>query len=565
VDVAVTLLLAVLAGAGTALSPCVLPVLPVALAAGATGGRRRPFGVAVGLAASFTVAAVLLTRALDALGLPGDLARALAIAVLAAFGLALLVPPLGAALEARLSRLVRARPAAAGGDGFRSGLVLGVSLGLVYAPCAGPILAAVVALGGAVSAEKLAIGFAYGAGAAAALFAVMLGGRRVVRALAPRAGRLQQGLGALMVAVALLLAAGADRDFQAAIADDLPAALVNPTGGLERAAAVDRALGRGRPDLPAGHLPDAGPAPEFAGTGRWFNSRPLSLPKLRGRVVLIDFWTYTCINCLRTLPNLRAWDGRYRAAGLTIVGVHTPEFAFERGAANVADAIRVNRLRYPVVQDNRYGTWNAWRNQYWPAKYLVDARGRVRFWHFGEGGEAETEAAIRSLLAEAGRAPGDALAPERRVERASAGVTTPETYLGWLRVGKFANPKPLRLGFRRFGTARDPLQQDEFAYRGGWTLERERAVAGRDAAVEAQVGARKVFLVLSSPGRARRIRVLVDGRPAPDALAGPDVHGGVAVVRKQRLYRLLDFGRVERRRVTIELERGLAGYAFTFG
>ena len=199
-DVAVTLVFAVLAGAGTALSPCVLPVLPVALAAGATGGRRRPLGVAVGLAASFAVAAVLLTRALDALGLPGDLARALAIAVLAAFGLALLVPPLGAAVEARLSRLVRARPAAARGDGFRSGLVLGVSLGLVYAPCAGPILAAVVALGGAVSAERWLIGFAYGAGAAAALFAVMVGGRRVVRALAPRAGRLQQGLGALMVA-----------------------------------------------------------------------------------------------------------------------------------------------------------------------------------------------------------------------------------------------------------------------------------------------------------------------------------------------------------------------------
>ena len=204
--------------------------------------------------------------------------------MLAAFGLSLLVPPLGAAVEARLSRLVRARPAAAQGDGFRSGLVLGVSLGLVYAPCAGPILAAVVALGGAVSAERVLIGFAYGVGAAAALFAVMVGGRRLVRALSPRTGRLQQGLGALMLGVALLLAAGADRDFQSAIADDLPAALVNPTGGLENAAAVDRALagvrGAGRADLPAGHLPDAGPAPEFTGTGRWLNTpggRPLSL------------------------------------------------------------------------------------------------------------------------------------------------------------------------------------------------------------------------------------------------------------------------------------------------
>jgi cytochrome c biogenesis protein CcdA/thiol-disulfide isomerase/thioredoxin len=572
VDVAVTVVFAVLAGAGTALSPCVLPVLPVALAAGATGGRRRPLGVAVGLAATFAAAAVLLTRALDALGLPGDLARGVAIAVLAAFGVSLLVPPLGAAVEARLSRFVRTPPAAARGDGFRSGLVLGASLGLVYAPCAGPILAAVVALGGAVSAERVLIGFAYGVGAAAALFVVMVGGRRVVRALSPRAGRLQQGLGALMVGVALLLAAGVDRDFQTAIADDLPAALVNPTGELERARAVDRALagvrGGGRPDLPAGHLPDAGAAPEFTGTGRWLNTpggRPLTLRALRGRVVLIDFWTYTCINCLRTLPNLRAWDARYRAAGLTVVGVHTPEFAFERSTANVADAVRGNDLRYPVVQDNAYGTWYAWRNQYWPAKYLVDARGHVRYWHFGEGGEAETEAAIRSLLAEAGRPPGAALAAERAVERAAPGVTTPETYLGWLRARNFANPGPLRLGARRFGTRRVALAPDEFVFRGAWELERERAVAGRRAAVEADVGARRVFLVLSSPARPRRARVLVDGRPAPDALAGPDVRDGVAVIRRQRLYRLLDFGRVERHRIAIELDPGLAGYAFTFG
>src|SRR5215217_8047612 len=305
-DAVIATVFAVLAGAATAVSPCVLPVLPVALAAGSTGGRRRPLGVAVGLAGTFTLAAVLLTRALDALGLPGDLVRGVAIGVLACFGVALVVPRLAAAGR---------------GDGFGSGLVLGASLGLVYAPCAGPILAAVVALDAAVSAARLALGFAYGIGAAIALLAVMTLGRSLTRRIGPHAGRLQQGLGVLMVVVAALLAGGLDRDFQAAIADDLPSVVVNPSGGLEDTGAVQRSLARvrgggGRPRLTAGRhggprLDDVGRAPEFTGITRWLNTAAGDEPRLsrlRGRVVLVDFWTYTCINCIRTLSHLRAWD-----------------------------------------------------------------------------------------------------------------------------------------------------------------------------------------------------------------------------------------------------------------
>ncbi len=574
-DVVVATVFAVLAGAATALSPCVLPVLPVALAAGSTGGRRRPLGVAVGLAGTFALAAILLTRVLDALGLPGDLARGLAIAVLAAFGVTLLVPRLGAALEGRLSWLGRRGAASGRGDGFRSGLVLGASLGLVYAPCAGPILAAVVALDAAVSAERLALGFAYGIGAAIALLGVMTLGRSLTRRLGPHVGRLQQAFGAVMVLVAVLLAGGLDRDFQAAIADDLPAALVNPAGRLEETAAVRRSLARvhGRDaGLRAASrrdgdplLQDAGAAPEFTGIARWLNTpggEEPSMRGLRGRVVLVDFWTYTCINCLRTLSHLRAWDARYRDAGLTIVGVHTPEFAFERRESNVRDAIAVNGLRYPVGLDNDYGTWNAWSNQYWPAKYLVDARGRVRYWHFGEGDYEETEAAIRALLADAGQPPG-APSAAPAAEQAAAGVTTPETYLGWTRAQGFA--ETVRHGTRDFGDRQVALAPDRFAFRGRWRIERERAVAGARARIDAHVGARRVFLVLGSPGRERRVRVLLDGRPIPDRLAGPDVHGGIARVGAQRLYRLVDFGRVERRLVTLELDPGVAGYAFTFG
>ena len=575
-DVVITTVFALVAGAATALSPCVLPVLPVALAAGSTGGRRRPLGVAVGLAATFALAAVLLTRALDALGLPGDLPRGLAIAVLAAFGVALIVPRLGAWVEGRLSRLGPRSAPHGRGEGFRSGLVIGASLGLVYAPCAGPILAAVVAVGAALSPERLLFGFAYGAGAAIALLAVMTLGRSLTRRIGPYAGRLQQGFGALMVTVAVLLAAGLDRDFQAAIADDLPAVVVNPAGSLEEARPVQRSLARvhGGPPRPRPAtrsdgrplLQDAGRAPDFKGIARWLNvppGRPPSLRGLRGRVVLVDFWTYTCINCLRTLPHLRAWDERYRDAGLAIVGVHTPEFSFERRESNVRDAIAVNGLRYPVALDNDYETWNAWLNRYWPAKYLVDARGRVRYWHYGEGAYEETERAIRALLAEAGRAPGtDAAAVT--AERAELGVSTPETYLGWLRAQGF-HGQHIAFGTHDFGTGRRRPAPDRFAFRGRWTLAREHATARADASIDAHVGARKVFLVLGSPGRTRRVRVLVDGRPLPDRLAGLDVRGGVARVGAQRLYRLVDFGRVERRVVTVEFEPGVIGYAFTFG
>ena len=296
--------------------------------------------------------------------------------MLAAFGAALVVPRLGALVEGRLSRLAPHRAATGRGDGFRSGLVLGASLGLVYAPCAGPILAAVVALDAAVSAERLLLAFAYGVGAAIALLAVMTLGRSLTRRIGPHAGRLQQAFGALMVTVAVLLAAGLDREFQATIADDLPAVVVNPAGSLEETGAVRRSLARvhGGAAGPRAAtrsdgdplLQDGGPAPEFTGIARWLNTPagpPPSLRGLRGRVVLVDFWTYTCINCLRTLSHLRAWDERYRAAGLSIVGVHTPEFAFERREANVRDAIAANGLRYPVGLDNDYGTWNAWSNR----------------------------------------------------------------------------------------------------------------------------------------------------------------------------------------------------------
>jgi cytochrome c biogenesis protein CcdA/thiol-disulfide isomerase/thioredoxin len=569
---------AFIAGAATALSPCVLPVLPVVLSAGVTGGRRRPLGIVTGLALSFAFATVALVYLIDALGLPDDLLRNVAIAVLLGFGIALLAPPLAARVEAWIGRLVPAtRVGRREGGGFPSGLLVGASLGFVYAPCAGPILAGVITVSAAqeFTVGRLGVALAYATGSAVVLYGLMLGGRRLTRRLSPHAGRLQMATGALMVVVALLMFADYDTRFQTAIADDLPAVLVNPSGELEESGDVRAQLARlrGRDGPPrirddAGPgLPALGAAPDFTGNQRWFNTaggRPLSLDGLRGKVVLVDFWTYTCINCIRTLPYLKAWDERYRRRGLVIVGVHTPEFPFERDAGNVEDAIEQNGLHYPVAQDNDYATWDAYGNQYWPAKYLIDATGQVRYTHFGEGDYEQTESAIRRLLGEAGRRLPSELA-QATAERASPFVTTPESYLGAARADRFVNGQ-IRVGVRTFAAPAGGVPDDHLALAGTWRVGDSSATALRGARLEVAFGAQRVFLVLGThAGEQRRVRVLLDGRPVPDELAGQDVRQGSVLVRRQRLYRLVDLPRAERHVLTLRFDPGVSGYAFTFG
>jgi cytochrome c biogenesis protein CcdA/thiol-disulfide isomerase/thioredoxin len=576
--VVLLVLFAFVAGAGTALTPCVLPVLPALLAATGSGGRRRPLGVILGLVATFTVAIVALASLIDGVGLPDGSVRALAVVVLLVFGISLLVPSLAARIEAPLTRLARFGPRDRG-DGFWSGLLVGAGLGFVYAPCAGPILAAVVSVSATrgASAELVAVALGYAAGSALVLLLIAYGGRRLldrVRA-AGRGPAVQRTLGVIMVATAVAVATDLDVRFQTALANDFPALLTNPTRGLERSNAVEDRLAelRGRArfaesDSHGGRragLPVLGRAPDFTGNERWFNTpagAPLHLRDLRGRVVLVDFWTYTCINCIRTLPYVRAWDARYRRRGLTIVGVHTPEFPFERNATNVQHAIAQNQLRYPVAQDNEYATWDAWSNQYWPAKYLIDARGRVRYAHFGEGDYDKTEAAIRALLAEAGASRLGATA-RAHVETPSRDLATPETYLNYRRAQNF--DPPLRPGVGRYAGTAD-LPPVHFSLSGTWHVTSESSTAVRDSTINARVTARKVFLVLgTSGGRPREVRVLLDGKPVGESEAGEDVKGGRLTVSAQRLYRLMALPRVEDRTLTVRLPAGVNAYAFTFG
>jgi cytochrome c biogenesis protein CcdA/thiol-disulfide isomerase/thioredoxin len=536
-----------LAGFVTAMSPCVLPVLPILLAGGASG--RKPLRIIAGLVVSFVVFTLFATWLLDKLGLPDDLLRNIAIGLLFLVAATLLFPPLAAVLERPFAGLTRFR---AGGGGF----LLGASLGLVFVPCAGPVLATIAAVAATnhVGGRAIALTLAYAAGAAVPLLLIAYGGQGLGRRLRADAPRVRFVSGIVIGLVALAIAFNQDSRFQTALpgytealqkhVEDTATArhqLGKVTGTKARKpAAVTTAASPGKPLK----LPIYGMAPPLNPSGDWFNSKPLTLNDLRGKVVLIDFWTYSCINCLRTLPHLESWYRTYHRDGLAIIGIHTPEFAFEHVASNVSAAVKRLGIHYPVVQDNKYGTWTNYSNQYWPAHYLIDRQGRIRDYHFGEGGYGETEQAIRTLLGVSTDAA--AVADATPTE-----ITTPETYLGYGRLdpSRFADRLVTDRDHTYPGTV--SLPGDHFAYSGSWKVEEERIVAGRGARLSLHFRAKNVYLVLGGKGD---VDVSVGGKPAST------VH-----VNAYKLYTLRSSPRFASARLDLRFTPGVQAYAFTFG
>jgi cytochrome c biogenesis protein CcdA/thiol-disulfide isomerase/thioredoxin len=540
---------AFVAGVVTAISPCVLPVLPIVLAGGATGGRRRPYAIVAGLVTSFTAFTLAATALLSALDLADDLLRNIAIGIVLLVGLALLVPQLGHVVERPFQALGRRAPSDAGG-----GFLLGTSLGLLFTPCAGPVIAAVAALAAtsrfSVGSVLVTLSYGIGAGLVLLLFALAGQSGMNLRAVRARAPRVRQALGAVIAGVAVLMILGLDLK----LATYVPG-YTRSLQRIERSAAAQRELDRllaGRAHvLPESQLRDFGPAPDFQGVDRWLNSRPLTLTSLRGKVVLIDFWTYSCINCLRTLPYVERWYETYRRAGLVVVGVHTPEFAFEHVPSNVERAVRSQGLTYPVALDNGYGTWSAWGNRYWPAKYFVDRRGHVRYAHFGEGEYEKTENVIRTLLAEKGLpAPVSGSIHDQTPKE----LLTPETYLGSERIDRFVGSRIVR-GREASYTIPRVVPQNAFAYGGRWTVDKERIVAGEDARLRLAFHARKVFLVLGTGGGAKTVDVRLDGKLVKTVR-----------VTEDRLYTLVDLrGKASDHVLDLSFSPGTQAYAFTFG
>ncbi len=312
-----------------------------------------------------------------------------------------------------------------------------------------------------------------------------------------------------------------------------------------------------------GKLTDMGPAPEFAGITNWLNGPPLTLAQLKGKVVLVDFWTYSCINCLRTLPNNKAWYQKYGPDNFVLVGVHSPEFAFEKETANVQKALGQFGITYPVAQDNEFKTWNAYHNEYWPAAYLIDAQGHIRLAHFGEGHYEEMDAAIRMLLAEAGHpVEGGAALVE------AAGIhydQTPESYLGLARLERFASPEKATEGLKAYSLPKN-LALHHIAYQGEWTLSDEAAKANQGSALEIQFKADKVYLVIGPAKKGDQVSLFLDGKAIGDG-AGVDTANGKVLLDTHRLYNLVDLkGKPGTHRLRLEFQNaGTSVYSFTFG
>ncbi len=592
--------IAYLGGVLTILSPCILPVLPFVFARADQPFLKAGLPLLAGMALTFAAVATLAAVGGGWAVRANELGRIAALVLLAIFGLTLLVPAIAdrltrpiVALGNRLSQ--SAATEARDGEKILSSFVLGIATGLLWAPCAGPILGLVLtgaALQGANAKTSLLL-LAYAAGAATSLACALLIGGRVFATMKRALGAgewVRRGLGVAVLAGVAAIALGLDTGFltqlSAAPTNALEQALIDKTRPQEPAASVVMNEGAGSMMMMSAHhsaataLPVEGEIPPLAGATQWLNSPPLTAESLRGKVVLVDFWTYSCINCLRTLPYVRAWAEKYKDKGLVVIGVHAPEFAFEKNVDNVRRAVRELGVTYPVAIDNDYAIWQGFNNEFWPAHYFIDAQGRIRHHHFGEGDYAGSEKIIRQLLAEAGRNTDAADANAQKIVKVSAGgaeaapdmadVQSPETYIGFDRAENFASTESAARNVPHVYTLAPNLALNQWGLTGDWTVSGEHAALNaRDGWITYRFHARDLHLVLgpSEGGKPVRFHILIDGR-VPGADHGADVDAaGNGTVTEQRLYQLVrQKGAVADRTFEIQfLDPGVEAFAFTFG
>jgi cytochrome c biogenesis protein CcdA/thiol-disulfide isomerase/thioredoxin len=572
------ILLAYFGGILTILSPCILPVLPFVFARADRPFVKSTLPMLAGMAATFAIVATLAAVGGGWAVRANAIGRWAALVLLALFGIALVFPSVSDRLTRPLvamgSRLTEKQGQE---ESLWSAVILGVATGLLWAPCAGPILGIIftaAALQGASFNTTLLL-LAYALGAATSLALALLVGGKVFARMKKSLGaseRIRQVLGVLVLVGVGAIALGLDTRVLSKLSSAQTASLES---GLARKLGASQQMDEATVRTNAAGelvLPVIATLPTLDGLGPWFNSRPLTNQQLRGKVVLIDFWTYSCINCLRALPYVKAWDAKYRKDGLVIIGVHAPEFAFERDPANVAKAVSDLGVRYPVALDNQYRLWNALHNQYWPAHYFVDAEGRVRYFHHGEGEYAMSERVIRQLLAEAGHAPAggmaEASASGAEAAAAFAEIGSPETYIGYYRADRFASPGGL-LRDKPKTYAGAPLALNQWSLEGTWIDNRQSARSLQlGAKLSFRFHARDLHLVLgSASGKPVRFRVTLDGA-APGGDSGVDAKpDGSGTVTGQRLYQLVrQKGPVRDRTFTITfLDPGVEAFSFTFG
>lgn len=534
---------ALIEGIGLIVSPCILPVLPLVLAASATGGTARPFGIITGFILAFTGFALFSRALVQQTGIDTEIIRHASLALLLLLGAVMLSDKLGQRFMQATEDLARKGSDAIAkrdtGGGFNSGVLIGILIGFVWTPCAGPIMAAaiiqVVQAETDFHAAMITLMFVTGAGIPMLLLSLF--GRRMadkIGGLKKHADALRRVLGAVIIAMALLIWSGAD-----------VALLSTPPGSTPR---FDKAATALLHPLETPYV-----APEIAGIETWLNANPQTLGNLKGKVVLVDFWTYSCINCVRTLPYMTAWYNRYRDDGFVVLGIHTPEFPFEKKQENVEAAVKKHQIAYPVAMDNKWATWQAYKNRYWPAHYLIDREGRVVYTHFGEGNYDVTENNIRYLLGIHDAVPG------ATVTAAGAAVAdqTPETYLGTARAQNFFPADDLIKDEEKSYSFADPLPLHHWSLSGDWLAEKAHVTAlASGAALRLRFKAGRVFLVMGTlDSNPVDVELRLNGKPAR-----------TVTVTEETIYELIAQPAVAESLLELTATRaGLQAYAFTFG
>ncbi len=503
----ILILFAFIAGIVTILSPCILPVLPIILAGSATGGKRKPLGIVTGFVASFTFFTLFLSSLVNIFGISANFLRLFSIIIITLFGISLLIPKLQQLFEKLVSFTNQLSPKRSS-NGFKGGLLIGLSLGLIWTPCVGPILASVIslALSGSVSQSAFFITLAYSLGTAIPMLIITYAGQRLLQKLpilVKHTAQIQQVFGLIMVIMGMSLWLNLDRKFQTWVLTTFPNYGTNLTA-IENNQLIQNQLQqlwddsspKEANDMQFSPLNSANykQAPDISGGTNWLNSEPLTINDLKGKVVLIDFWTYPCINCIRTLPYVTNWYETYKNQDFVIIGVHSPEFEFEKDTNNVKNAMADLGINYPVVQDNSFTIWRAYDNHYWPAHYLIDKEGRIRYTHFGEGKYEETENQIRELLGEAPLEQSSLSQPESIQYTTNQ---TPETYLGYGRASAYANTSFKNNQVSTYSFT-PPLAIHQVGLTGQWKVESESITAvSASASLDLRYRSQNVYLVMS--------------------------------------------------------------------
>ena len=569
----VLLILSYLGGVLTIVSPCILPVLPFVFARADQSFVRSGLPLLAGMAVTFALVATLATLGGSWAVHANQYGRAAAMLLLTLFGLTLisgnlaerLARPL-VALGDRLSANVADQSGSPGAS-----LLLGVATGLLWAPCAGPILGLILtgaAIKGASISTTLLL-LAYAAGAATSLAAALLIGGRVFTAMKKSLGTgewIRRGLGVLVLAGVVIIALGLDTGFLTQLS-------LASTAGLEQMLVAKSGLGHTTKSVAvAGStLPVEGTLPALTGATMWLNSPPLSPDQLRGKVVLVDFWTYSCINCLRALPYVNAWAAKYKNHGLVVIGVHSPEFAFEKDEANVRRAVKDLSITYPVAMDNDLKIWQAFNTEYWPADYFIDSQGRIRGHAFGEGDYDKSERIIQQLLMEAGfkDVPGSIVNPQGAGAQAPPDmndIQSPETYIGYAKAQNFQGQ--IYEDEAHLYVPQLAYDRNQWGLAGSWTVSDEKAVLQRaPGKIIFRFHSRDLHLVLGPGQKPVRFRVSLDGA-SPGSAHGADTDAnGNGMIAEQRLYQLVrQQGQVGDHTFTIEFfEPGVQAFSFTFG